>query len=112
MSEETKPSESEKNDKCSCKCKYPAYHAASDKYWKYWDKEYNEFATRRDESRCSAWLRNNGLLLAVGTLLLLLNWDTLTHAVTNAGDWFAIERNNVALFLSIVVFYFLTKRRS
>lgn len=114
MSEETKPNDNEPvNGKCPgyCKCKKP-YHEASEKYWKYWDKDYNRYAQEEDCRQFFGRLKREALLLATIGLLAFLNWDTITHALTNFGDWFALERNNIGLGLSIVLIYLLTRRRS
>ena len=111
--QDNQPNDKEEPCKCTGKCKKYPYHDSSDKYYKQWSSsDYYNITYRPESNDCQSHIKRNGLLYAIGALLLLLNWDTIVHSVTNIGDWFAIERNNIALLLSLVVFYLLTKRKS
>lgn len=100
----------EETCKCTGKCKKYPYHDHSDKYYKYYDSQ--PMAEWKSPNPIKDHYDKWKMVYAVAGVLLLLNWDAVVHTATNFGDWFALERTNIGLFLSIVLIFLLTRRKS
>lgn len=109
--QDNQPNNKEESCKCTGKCKKYPWHDSSDKYYKLYQSQ-EMMAEWKDPNPLKTHLQKHKMVYAVAGVLLLLNWDVITHTATNFGEWFALERNNIGLALSIVLIFLLTRRKS